>query len=963
MAGIYDHKKLEKKWQEKWEKESAFAAEENSKKEKLYILDMFPYPSGSGLHVGHVEGYTATDIYSRFKRMQGYNVLHPMGWDAFGLPAENYAIKTGIPPAKTTNDAINTFRKQIKNLGLSYDWSREVGAHTPEYYKWTQWFFLFLYKQGLAYKKKAFVNWDPVDQTVLANEQVLPDGTAERSGAKVEQRELEQWFFKITDYADSLIDDLDEVDWPESTKINQRNWIGRSEGAEIDFYLNFTKNPRDNQRRGPDGKAAHIPVFTTRPDTLFGATYLVLAPEHLWVQLATDDNHDVLENKDEIRAYVEQAKNKTALERQESKEKTGVEIKGVKAINPANKEEIPIYVADYVLGGYGTGAIMAVPAHDERDYAFAMTFKLPIRQVIEPTYTQATEPGIPKEGMPYDHREAIIAIVKHWRDDTYMALKWKKVAWGTFITGGIEAGQTPQEAAKMEIEQETGYTHVKFIKNFGIVHGKFYHLPKQVNRNAHAHVLYFELQDGEQKEISTEESDIHDIVWLSIAELKKFLTPPTHHHGLRWLLGDTTPYTAEGTLANSGEFNRLESAEAKNKIIEAVGGKWVKTYRLRDWLISRQRYWGAPIPVVYDPNGQPHPIPEEHLPWMLPTDVEFKPTGTSPLGQSKELLLRTEKIFGKGWRPEIDTMDTFVCSSWYYYRFADPKNDEEFASKEQMQRWLPVDLYMGGAEHTVLHLMYARFFTKVLQKYGYVDFGEPFLKLRHQGTILAEDGSKMSKSKGNVINPDDVVERYGADTLRLYEMFMGPLESMKPWNTKNILGVRRFLERIWRLREKVSSTAVILPEVDALLQQTIKKVGEDFENLKMNTAISSLMILLNKLEEGAVDKDTYKIFLRLLAPLAPHIAEEIWEQMGEKSMIYHTDWPTYDASKLTSQTIKIAVQVNGKVRGTIELSKEVGEKEALTAARADLTVQKWLLLGKEEKAVYVPGKIVSFVVR
>ncbi|OGC85131.1 hypothetical protein A3F55_01775 [Candidatus Adlerbacteria bacterium RIFCSPHIGHO2_12_FULL_53_18] len=767
----YDHKKVEQKWQKRWEDSQAFRVSDSPKK-KLYVLDMFPYPSGSGLHVGHVEGYTATDIYSRYKRMQGFDVLHPMGWDAFGLPAENYAVKTGVPPAKTTNDAINTFRAQIKRLGLSYDWSREIGTHTPEYYKWTQWLFVKFFNEGLVYKKKALVNWDPVDQTVLANEQVLPDGTAERSGAKVVQKELEQWFFKITDFADALVDDLDEVDWPESTKINQRNWIGRSEGAEIEFDISNSKEK--------------IKVFTTRPDTIFGATYMVLAPEHALVEGFAERS----ENKSEILSYVEAARNKTDLERQEGqKDKTGVEIQGVKAINPASKEEIPIYIADYVLGHYGTGAIMAVPAHDERDHEFAEKFNILIKEI--------------------------------------------------------------------------------------------------------------ELKDPKE-------------------------------------------------------------------MTKKVGGTWVKNYRLRDWLISRQRYWGAPIPIVYDREGKAHAIPEEQLPWMLPTDVEFKPTGTSPLGQSKELLERTEKIFGKGWKPEIDTLDTFMCSSWYFFRFADPHNEREFASKEAMQKWLPVDLYVGGAEHTVLHLMYARFFTKALKKFGIITFNEPFLKLRHQGTILAEDGTKMSKSKGNVINPDEVVERYGADSLRLYEMFMGPFEAMKPWNTQNILGVRRFLERVWTIFENEQGFMQDSPSVEksqeTALHQTIKKVGEDIENLKLNTVVSELMKFIshNGLQRANVEdtRRVREIFLALLFPLAPHIASELAEIYNYK--IAH--WPAYDNSRLTSATVPVAVQVNGKLRATIELAADVGEGEALQAARTDANVAKWLALGKEVRAVYVPGKVINFVI-
>jgi leucyl-tRNA synthetase len=777
----YDHSKIEKKWQKQWEVTNAFAAEESSKegkeKPKAYILDMFPYPSGAGLHVGHVEGYTATDIYSRYKRATGHNVLHPMGWDAFGLPAENYAIKTGTPPRKTTDESIDNFRKQIKNLGLSYDWSREFGTHTPEYYKWTQWLFNKFFEKGLVYKKKALVNWDPVDQTVLANEQVLADGTAERSGAKVEKKELEQWFYKITDYADELISGLDSVDWPESTKINQRNWVGRSEGAEIDFAIvNSVKHSVSDKS---------IKVFTTRPDTLFGTTYMVLAPEHPLVKEFAEQ----ASNKEEILRYIEVATAKSEIDRSaEGKEKTGVELKGIKAINPANKEEIPVYIADYVLGGYGTGAIMAVPAYDERDAEFAKAFNLPV----------------------------------------------------------VEA----------------------------------------------------------------------------------------------------------------------ELVDAK-KLVTDVGGTFVKKYRLRDWLISRQRYWGAPIPIVYDPEGVAHAVPDEHLPWKLPEDVEYLPKGTSPLGTSKELLERTERIFGKGWKPEIDTMDTFACSSWYFFRFADPHNPNEFASKEAMQKWLPVDLYVGGAEHTVLHLLYARFYTKALRDMGYLSFDEPFLKLRHQGIILAEDSRKMSKRWGNVINPDDMVERFGADSVRLYEMFMGPLEAMKPWNTNNVMGVRRFLERVWTLGANEGQKLSDIPptsETETLLHQTIQKVTNDIEALKMNTAVSSLMILSNHLAElEAVPKQAFKLFIQLLAPFAPHLASELAEVQGIAMEELHT-WPAFDPAKVQVTKAAIAVQVNGKVRATVELDADVSEEQALALARANPNVAKWLGAGIERKAVYIAGKVINFVV-
>ncbi len=940
MAEKYDHKAIEKKWQDRWDAEHAFTAEENSSKPKTYVLDMFPYPSGEGLHVGHVEGYTATDIYSRYKRMQGYNVLHPMGWDAFGLPAENYAIKTGVPPQETTDKSIGNFRKQIKALGLSYDWSREVGTHNPDYYQWTQWLFTKFFEKGLVYKKKALVNWDPVDQTVLANEQVLPDGTAERSGAKVEKRDLEQWFFKITDYADQLHDDLDTVDWPESTKINQRNWIGRSEGAEIDFALSNT-----------DKK---VKVFTTRPDTLFGATYLVLAPEHpLVAELAEKSS-----NKDEVLHYAEGAKNKSDIERSaEGKEKTGIELKGVKAVNPATKEEVPVFIADYVLGHYGTGAIMAVPAHDERDFEFAQKFELPIRQVVVPCAADESNP--PKAGLEEIKRDTVVVHLRDKATGKFALLNWHGSLEGitTAIMGGIESGQTPEEAALAEIKEEAALSGVSMVKSARwITAARYCASHKNQNRCAHAWAFLAEVDNLEgQGQIESNEQTLHTLVWVPEEEVAACLTP--QHQKQMWhLLQHDEAITGAGYLIHSGEFDGLDSEEAKKKITESVGGTLKKTYRLRDWLISRQRYWGAPIPVVYDPEGKPHAIPQEHLPWLLPTDVEFKPTGTSPLGQSKELLERTERTFGKGWKPEIDTMDTFACSSWYFFRFADPKNEKEFASKEAMQQWMPVDLYVGGAEHTVLHLLYARFFTKALRDMGHLSFDEPFLKLRHQGIILAEDSRKMSKRWGNVINPDDMAEKFGADALRMYEMFMGPLEAMKPWNTRNIAGLERFIDRVWKLELTGSPMSAML---ETLVNQTIKKVGEDIENLKLNTAVSALMILLNAMEKET-PRTAYVPFLQLLAPFAPHLASELLERLGETNPL-QLNWPTYDESKLLDAMQTIAVQVNGKVRGSIELPAGAGEEEALSLARSNPAVAKWLEGKTEKRALFVPGKIVNFV--
>ena len=800
----YIPQKVEKKWQKKWEEQGLYAAQEKSPKPKLYVLDMFPYPSGNGLHVGHVEGYTATDIYSRFKRMQGYNVLHPMGWDAFGLPAENYAIKTGVHPKETTEKAIDTFRRQIKDLGLSYDWSREIGTQTPEYYKWTQWLFLLMYKNGLAYKAKANVNWCDSCKTVLANEQVV-NGLCERSKDRVVQKELEQWFFKITDFAEDLINDLDKVDWPESTVRNQRNWIGKSHGINLDFQLEHSKET--------------ISVFTTRVDTIFSGTFLILAPEHPLVGKITAP-----EQAEEVKKYISESSKKNELERTEiDKNKTGV-FTGAFAINPASKERMPIWVADFVLANYGTGAVFA-DAHDERDFELAKKYDIPLKVSLRP------------------------------KDDVL----WEKV------------------------------------KNLEVC------------------------------------------------------------------------YPEEGILVNSMQCDGLSSAQAREKIAEWLeregAGKRTINYHLRDWLISRQRYWGAPIPIVYDPAGNAHPIPEKHLPWLLPTDVEFKPSGYSPLADSQELAERTEKIFGKGWKPEADTMDTFVCSSWYYLRFADPDNKNEFASKEAMKRWLPVDVYMGGAEHTVLHLMYARFFTKVLHKLGYVDFTEPFLKLRHQGTILAEDGRKMSKSLGNVVNPDEAVAQYGADAVRLYEMFVGPLADAKPWNTKSIVGIKRFLERVWRLQEKVQRGRKDSAELQRILHYTIKKAGEDMATFEFNTTISQLMICSNAMEqEESISAGIWESFVLLLAPFAPHIAEELWSALGHAESVHTQTWPAYDPEVLMEETVRIVLQVNGKVRDIAELPQGVLEKEVRAFALQSDKIQRWMAGKQPKRIVYVPGKLLNIVV-
>ena len=804
----YNHKNIEAKWQKQWEKDNSVKIDKDDmSKEKFYVLDMFPYPSGDGLHMGHTESYTSTDILYRYKKMRGFNVLHPQGFDSFGLPAENYAIKTGIHPKKTTKKNIENYIKQMKSLGLGYDFNEKIITSTPEYYKWTQWIFTKFFDAGLAYKKTDTINWCESCKTGLANEQV-EDGKCERCKNEVVQKEVPGWFFKITDFADELIEGLDGLNWPEHTKKNQINWIGKSEGAEIDFEV-----------KGYDKK---FTVFTTRPDTLFGVTYCVLAPEHPLI----NDLKEQIKNWDEVEKYLNNTKKKTERERLEAKEKTGVELKGVRAVNPANGEDIPIFIADYVLAHYGAGAIMAVPAHDERDFEFAKKFRLEIIEVI---------------------------------------------------SGG-------------DIKQEV--------------------------------------------------------------------------------------YTGVGKLVNSGKFNGMDSEEAKNAIIKFVSGKKTSNYRLRDWSISRQRYWGAPIPIVYDTKGNPHIVPEEHLPWLLPEDVDFVPTGIAPLALSKELKERTEKIFGYGWTPETDTMDTFVDSSWYFLRYPDSHNEKQFVSQERLKHWLPVDLYIGGEEHTYMHLLYARFFTKAMHKIGLLDFTEPFLKLRHQGMVLDKKGMKMSKSKGNVINPDTMVERFGADAVRMYMMFAGPLEEDVIWNEDSVVGTYRFLEKVWNYTHEWIDATInkkevekINQKIDLLLNKTIKKVTEDIENLKYNTAISSLMILMNNIREEMISsgikkimtKDQMESLLKILAPFAPHITEELWEVIGNKSSIHVESWPEYDEDKIKEDKITIAVQVNGRVRTEIDIEVDEDEEKIKNNAVSLPNIQKWLSGKNVKKVIYIKNKLVNVV--
>ena len=801
----YKHIEIEKKWQRYWEEHKTFKTTEDDDKKNYYALDMFPYPSGQGLHVGHPEGYTATDIMARMKRMKGYNVLHPMGWDAFGLPAEQYALNTGNSPREFTKKNVNNFRRQIKSLGLSYDWDREVNTTDPAYYKWTQWIFEQLYKKGLAYEAEVPVNWSPDLGTVVANEEVI-DGKTERGGFPVIRKPMRQWVLKITAYADRLIDDLDDLDWPEAIKEQQRNWIGRSVGAAINFPVSGDENTK-------------IEVFSTRPDTIFGVAALVLAPELELVKQLTTPEHE-----NEVEAYIEKISHKSDLERTDlAKDKTGV-FTGSYVVNPVSGEKLPIWIADYVLNSYGTGAVMVVPAHDERDHEFAQKFDLPIVQVIE-------------------------------------------------------GGDVQKEA-----------------------------------------------------------------------------------------------YTGDGVHINSDFLNGMDKEEAIDAINNwleenGVGEKKVN-YRLRDWLFSRQRYWGEPIPVIHWEDGETTLVPEDELPLYLPKATDIKPSGTgeSPLANLDDWVNVVDENGRKG-RRETNTMPQWAGSSWYFLRYIDPHNNHEVADYEKLKEWLPVNLYVGGAEHAVLHLLYARFWHKFLYDLGVVPTKEPFQKLVNQGMILGSNHEKMSKSKGNVVNPDDIVEQYGADTLRLYEMFMGPLDASIPWSEEGLGGAHKFINRVWNLlidendnlRDRV--TTINNHDLDKIYNETVKKVTEDYEAMHFNTAISQLMVFVNNAYKAdSLPLEYVEGLVKLLSPVVPHITEELWSKLGHVGSIAYAKWPTYDESKLVEDVVEIVVQINGKVRQHLQVSKDASREELQALALNDERIKQELADKEVKKVIAVPGKLVSIVV-
>ncbi len=972
----YNPKEIEPKWQQRWEADGIYRASEDSTKPKRYVLEYFPYPSGAAMHVGHVRNYTIGDAVSRFHRMQGENVLHPMGWDSFGLPAENYAIKNNISPKQAIAENTAKFKQQLTQMGFSYDWSREIDSSHPDYYRWTQWFFKLLFDRGLAYQKNSLQWWCETDKTVLANEQVEA-GKCWRCGNTVTKKPLKQWFFKITDYADRLVDDLDDLDWSDSIKAMQRNWIGKSKGAEVTFKV-FHSEHDSGSSEAKTNREETINVFTTRADTLCGATFLVLAPEHELVNIITTEDQ-----KSSVEAYVKEAQAKSDIERQEtSREKTGV-FTGAYAVNPINNEKIPIWIADYVLTGYGTGAIMAVPAHDERDFEFAKKFALPIREVVSPYITNS---GInrARDNTETLERNVVDMIIKNTDGKYLLQIEPDNTH---FPGGGVEPEDEDDLAAvKREMLEETGYANVAAIKRVSSVVTTYaYRITKQKNQLCHG--IFYEVQLEDDSQVPSEiEEGRHTIEWVEKDEVAARLTWEGHAFAWQQYTEENYCYSGEGVMMNSHQYDGLTSSEAREQIVADLSDRGLATekvnYKIRDWLISRQRYWGAPIPIVYCKEHGAVPVPEDQLPVELPELKNFQPTGEgSALAGATDWINTTCPTCGGPAERETDTMDGFACSSWYFLRFADPHNNEAPFSQEKAQFWLPVDDYIGGAEHAVMHLLYARMWTKVMFDAGLINFNEPFKALRNQGMILAPDGRKMSKSWGNVISPNDIIDQgYGADAIRLMELFIGPWNQEAAWSVEGMGGCFKFLQRVWTIEQeflmhenepKLTANQLPNPQILKITHQTIKKVSEDLHTMGFNTAIAALMAMTNELYKikttsGFEDRTNWRVALKtlvqLLAPFAPHITEELWADLGETTSVHTSDWPVHDEAYLKTDTLKIVVQVNGKVRATLELPVDSGEATITAQAQHDQKVADHLKGKTILKTIYIPGKLINFVV-
>lgn len=1108
----YNPKKIERKWQTYWQKNHTYKASDTSRKKKKYVLVEFPYPSGAGLHMGHLRSYTAADVYSRYFRLKGFEVMYPMGWDAFGLPAENYAIKHGVHPRISTAKNISNFTKQIHSLGYGFDWSREVNTTDPKYYQWTQWIFLQLFKKGLAYEAVGPINWCPKDKCGLANEEVV-DGKCDRCGTVVEKREMRQWFLKITAYAEKLLEGLKHLpEWPDAVKLQQENWIGKSTGAEIEFRI-------ANVEYG-------IKVFTTRPDTIFGATYLVVAPEHGLVTSLLENKEFKIKNLEEVKKYIEQAKAKSEIARTDlTKEKTGVELKGVKAVNPATKEEIPVWVADYVLGGYGTGAIMAVPAHDERDFEFARKFGLQIRSVIAKDYGERLPDAKSVQGP--------VLIGYDPKTKEFMSLMNNGMRW--LVGGGLKDGETFEEAALRELKEEAGFSEVKALIPLGDpTYSYYFNKNKNSNRRSFSYMYLAVIDSKQVGKQSLEEHENFEVVWSDLDSIVKDFEKESTGRG-HWIESLTRVgkaissyeqgkeyeadiYTGSGILFNSGKFSGMETEEAKQKMAKEFG-KPVTQYKLRDWLFSRQRYWGEPIPIVHcavcvarvkdkglrikdikalpelyfsdqkiwadvvrgyktvdtravDPKSEnkdwakimqgdvvalynkkarkrayakvtevrnfktfaqlfkagaeyvakifpgqkfkspvqlelaykkiykgypnqidkfgltawslevlttPVALKEKDLPLKLPEIKKYLPTGTgeSPLATASTWVNTTCPVCKSPARRETNTMPQWAGSSWYWLRYTDPKNAKELASKAKLKRWTPVDVYFGGMEHTTLHLLYSRFWNQFLYDQKVVTAREPYAKRVPHGIILAADGVKMSKSLGNVVNPDEIVKKHGADAARMYELFLGPHEAQVSWNDQGVVGVRRFLERVWGWGEQIlNPKSEILnkskgsnfqdvqssEKTERALHKLIKKVGEDIEDFKFNTCVSSLMEFLGDVKDEEISPSDFEKFLVVLYSFAPHISEELYQMSGGKGSLQAKSWPKFDPKKVVAKTVEVVVQVNGKVRSKLQVSAGSSEQEVVGLALKDEKIKTALSGSDIKKQFFVQDRLLNLVV-
>lgn len=962
----YNPKELEPRWQKVWDNDGIYVADLDSKKPKYIAMSMFNYPSGAGIHIGHAMNYTISDVLARFKRQQGYESYHPVGWDSFGLPAENYAIKAGVSPQQSMATIIPNYHKQYKAMGWSNDWTKEIATHTPEYYKWTQWIFSEMYRAGLAYQDARMQWWCTKCQTVLANEQVIDDKCWRHDGPDdlvVAKKEVKQWFFKITDYADELLEATDDLDWTESVKLAQKNWIGRSQGAEITFKVDGGKT---------------VDVFTTRPDTLFGATFLVLAPEHdLVKQITTNEQRKLVED------YATKTLKKTDVQRQQEadKQKTGV-FTGAYAINPANDAKIPIWIADYVLMGYGTGAIMAVPAHDQRDFDFAKKFDLPIAEVVEPVFGKAQGDETLKP--------SIIAVVHDKAEDKFLVLDWGPRSsddrWGgtLFIGGGIEDDEDLIETAKREVTEETGYTDLKFVRQTDVLaHSYFYSNVKNKNMYAPCTGILFELSSAKKvkTELEAGEQGKFKLRWVSRAEIGNVVNVGIHHYMYSRLVDDQV-FSGEGIMTNSGEYDGMPSAEAREKIVadlEKEGlAKSVTNYKMRDWSVSRQRYWGAPIPIINCEKDGQVLVPDDQLPVVLPELDDFQPSGDgrSALARAKDWLeVDCPKCGGKGER-ETDTLDTYICSSWYMLRYFDPKNEKVAFSTPRVNKWMPIDFY-NGADHATAHMLYARFVTRFFHKQGLIDNPEPFKKFLFNGKVIASDGRNFSKTLGNGPDPLEIIAQgYGADALRTYLMFAAPLELGSRWDPQGVPGTHRFLSRLWTLVQEYQESSAKEVSKDAEQQlrvatnKMIRKVTEDVEENRYNTAISSLMATINELYKLKIDnlakvevwQESLESVVMCVAPFAPYIADELWHQLGHEDSVHVDHWPQWDDKYLVSDTVTVVVQVNGKVRANIDMPAGSDQEAVETVAKEDQKVAGYLDGQTIKKVIYVQDKILNIVV-